>query len=178
MLNQIFKDTINELKFGYLKRKHPNKYCYLASISNNKPITRTVVLRDVTEEHHLIFFTDTRSGKVEQFKANPNAEAVFYNPKKLTQIKVSGKMNIVKDEEKIKYYKQKVQGKSQKDYTTQHPPGTPVKSPDAVEYQDELNFTLLELETEVIESLQLKRPNHIRCKFEKQNNWSGKFLVP
>jgi pyridoxine/pyridoxamine 5'-phosphate oxidase len=178
MLNQIFKETINELKFGYLKRKHPNKYCYLASISHGKPVNRTVVLRDITDENNLIFFTDLRSNKVEHFHQNPNAEALFYNPKKLWQIKVSGQIQFLEDEDKLKFYRQKVQGASKKDYTTLQPPGSIINNPDAVEYQEELNFAVLELQTEIIESLQLKRPNHIRCKFKKTSNWSGEFMVP
>jgi hypothetical protein len=178
MLSEIFNDIINELKFGYLKRKHPHKYCYLASISGNKPVNRTVVLRDMTEDKHLIFYTDLRSGKVEQFQNNPNAEALFYHPKKLLQVKVAGKMKVVENEDTIKYYKQKVQGGSTKDYTTQVSPGTPIKNPDHVDYGEKLNFAVLELQTESIESLQLKRPNHIRCVFKKEDDWNGQFLVP
>jgi len=178
MLSEIFKDVINEIKFGYLKRKHANKYCYLASVSNGKPVNRTVVLRDMTDENNLIIFTDKRSNKVEHFKNNPNAEALFYNHKKLWQIKVSGKINIVEDQEKVDYYKQKIQGASKKDYITEKKPGSEIKNPDNVEYGEKLNFALLELQTQSIESLQLKRPNHIRCVFKKEDNWQGQFLVP
>lgn len=178
MLQDIFKDIINEIKFGYLKRRHANKYCSLASIENNKPVVRTVVLRNMTDENNLIFFTDMRSGKVRQYQSNPNAEVLFYNHKKLLQIKVSGQICLVEDDEKIAYYKQKVQGPSQKDYTTLKNPGTSIDNPDHVDYGDELNFAVLELKTESIESLQLKRPNHIRCLFERKNDWKGQFLVP
>jgi hypothetical protein len=178
MLSEILKNNINEIKFGYLKRKHPNKYCSLASLDNNKPIVRTVVLRDMVENYNLIFFTDKRSGKVNQFHENPNAEALFYNHKKLLQIKVGGKIKLVQNTERINYYKQKVQGSSQKDYTTLKKPSTPIKNPDEVEYGEDLNFAILQLEAEYIESLQLKRPNHIRCLFKKEDNWEGQFLVP
>ncbi|MBS3739071.1 pyridoxamine 5'-phosphate oxidase family protein [Mesohalobacter halotolerans] len=178
MLKTIFNDTINEIKFGYLKRKHANKYCSLASIYQNKPQIRTVVLRDMTEGYHLIFFTDKRSEKVKQYKNNRNAEVLFYNHKKLLQIKVGGPIELLQDTERINYYKQKVQGSSKKDYTTLKKPSTPIKNPDRVDYGDELNFAVLELQTEYIESLQLKRPNHIRCLFEKKDNWKGQFLVP
>lgn len=178
MLSEIFEDIINEIKFGYLKRKHANKYCSLASVNNNKPILRTVVLRDMSEKYKLIFFTDKRSEKVKQYKENPNAEVLFYNHKKLLQIKVGGKISLIQDKERIKYFKQKVQGSSQKDYTTLKAPSTPIKNPDNVEYGEDLNFAVLELDTTYIESLQLKRPNHIRCLFEKKDNWKGQFLVP
>lgn len=178
MLQEILRENINDIKFGYLKRRHPNKYCSLASVYEDKPILRTVVLRDMSESYNLIFFTDIRSEKVKQYQDNPNAEVLFYNHKKLLQIKVGGKIKLLQDKERIKYYKQKVQGSSQKDYTTLKAPSTPIKNPDNVEYGEDLNFAVLELDTTYIESLQLKRPNHIRCLFEKKDDWKGQFLVP
>jgi len=178
MLSEIFKDNINEIKFGYLKRKHANKYCSLASVYQNKPQIRTVVLRDMTEGYNLMFFTDERSDKVKQYQDNPNAEVLFYNPKKLLQIKVGGKIKRLQNQERLNHYKQKIQGASQKDYSTLKKPSTPIKNPDNIDYGDELNFAVLELQTEYIESLQLKRPNHIRCLFERKDNWKGQFLVP
>jgi len=179
MLNDIFKSHINEIKFGYLKRKHPFRYCYLSSVFENKPIVRTVVLRDMTQAYELIFFTDSRSQKVEQFKTNPNAEVLFYHPKKLLQIKATGSISFLKDDEKLKHYRNKIQGSSLKDYITQDPPSTPIKNPDSVEYnKDEVNFCVIVLKIEVLEGLQLKRPNHIRSRFERENDWKGQFLVP
>lgn len=178
MLDDIFKNVINEVKFGYLKRKHPFKYCYLSSISDDKPVLRTVVLRDMTKEYKLVIFTDKRSSKVEQYAKNPNAELLFYHPKKLWQIKVGGKINILEDEKRVEYYKQKIQGASVKDYTTKQKPSSPLKNPDELEHTENMNFCVLELNPEYIESLQLKRPNHIRCIFKKDNNWQGQFIVP
>jgi pyridoxine/pyridoxamine 5'-phosphate oxidase len=178
MLSEILKDNVNEIKFGYLKRKHPNRYCSLASVNNGKPILRTVVLRDMTEGYKLIFFTDSRSEKVKHFKENPNAEVLFYNHKKLLQIKVGGAIELLQDDKRLSYYRQKIQGSSKNDYTTLKQPSSTIKNPDNVEYGEELNFTVLELNTEYIESLQLKRPNHLRCLFEKKDDWKGQFLVP
>ena len=178
MLSEIFNDIINELKFGFLKRKHPNKSCCLASIHDNKPVVRTVVFRAMTDDKHLIFYTDNRSSKVKQFQNNPNAEALFYNPKKLLQIKVSGKLKVIENLDTINYYRQKIQGASSKDYTTKKSPGTIINNPDNVNYGEELNFAVLELQTDSIESLQLKRPNYIRCLFKKENKWKGHCLLP
>jgi len=179
MLNAIFKSTVNEVKFGYLKRKHPFRYCYLSSVYKNKPVVRTVVLRDMTDNDELVFFTDSRSQKVAQFRLNPYAEVLFYHPKKLLQIKASGTISFLKDEEKLKYYRQKIQGPSLNDYITEKPPSTPIKNPDLVDYnEDDVNFCVLILKINILESLQLKRPNHIRCRFERENNWEGGFLVP
>lgn len=178
MLNEIFNDVINEIKFGYLKRKHAFKYCYLSSISEGKPTIRTVVLRDMTESYNLIIFTDKRSAKVEQLAKNPHTEVLFYHPKKLWQIKVGGEMHIIKNEERIKQYQQKIQGASTKDYTTKQQPSSPLKNPDHLEHGENMHFAVLELKPDYIESLQLKRPNHIRCIFRKHDAWQGQFLVP
>lgn len=179
MLDDIFKSHINELKFGYLKRKHPFRYCYLSSVFENKPVVRTVVLRDMTEDYELVFFTDSRSQKVKQFQSNPNAEVLFYHPKKLRQIKATGTISFLEDEEKLAHYRNKVQGSSLKDYITQSPPSTPIKNSDNVDYnEDEVHFCVMLLRIEILEGLQLKRPNHIRSRFKRANNWEGEFLVP
>lgn len=178
MLNEIFKNTLNEIKFGYLKRKHPNKYCYLSSVLEDKPMIRTVVLRDMTEDYNLIIFTDKRSSKVEQFIKNSNAKILFYNHKKLWQIKVCGRMHLLEEQERVKYYQQKIQGNSKKDYTTQQKPSSVLKNPNDLEYGEDMHFAVLELKPQYIESLQLKRPNHIRCIFRKDDEWQGEFLVP
>ncbi len=179
MLDDIFKSHINEIKFGYLKRKHPFRYCYLSSVFENKPVVRTVVLRDMSENYELVFFTDSRSQKVQQFNDNPNAEVLFYHPKKRLQIKASGTVSFLNDKEKLTYYQNKMQGASLNDYITKNPPSTPIKNPDLVEYnEDEVHFCVLVLKIEVMEGLQLKRPNHIRARFERKNNWEGQFLVP
>ncbi len=179
MLCEIFKTLRNELQFGYLKRKHPFRYCYLASACDSRPIIRTVVLRDMTKDLELIFFTDSRSQKVIQLKQNPQAEVLFYHPKKLLQIKASGNVSLLTDEEKLNYYQNKIQGPSINDYITKEPPSTPINNPDWVEYNnEEVNFCVLVLKIEALEGLQLKRPNHIRTRFKRQDSWKGEFLVP
>lgn len=179
MLDQILEDLKNEVKFGYLKKKHPFRYPSLASIEEKFPIQRTVVLRDTTEDFELIIYTDERSNKISQFEINPKASLLFYHPKKLLQVKVQGKMNIIKSGKEYEDYWSRVQGKSQKDFTTKKPPGTPMDNPDQLEYkEDEHHFCLLKLVPEHMEFLQLKRPNHIRARFDKSNNWEGQFLTP
>lgn len=116
MLKQLFSDAQQEIKFGYLKRNHPFRYSVLASIADNRPQQRTVVLRDTTENFELILFTDARSPKVQQFKKNPVASLLFYHPKKILQIKVQGK--IIQHGKQLTHYWDKVQGRSRKDYTT------------------------------------------------------------
>ncbi|GGE39082.1 pyridoxamine 5'-phosphate oxidase family protein [Psychroflexus planctonicus] len=179
MLNDILQEAKQEIKFGYLKKKHPFRYPSLASLTKDFPNQRTVVLRDTTTDFELIFYTDERSNKIEDFIHNPNASVLFYHPKKLLQIKVMGKMKIVTSGKVYEEYWSKIQGKSRKDFITEKAPGTQLKNPDDVEFLDDKHhFCLLKLVPTEIEYLQLKRPHHIRALFSANDNWEGKFLNP
>lgn len=179
MLDQIFKDLKNEVKFGYLNKKHPFRYPSLATIENHCPIQRTVVLRDSTANFELVIYTDERSDKVQQLKENPNSSLLFYHPKKLMQIKVEGIIKIINSGEDYNNYWSKVQGKSQSDFTTQKAPGTLIDNPNQVNYkEDEHHFCILKLVPKCIEYLQLRRSHHIRARFNSEQNWKGQFLNP
>lgn len=179
MLNQIFNDLKNEVKFGYLKKKHPFRYPYLATIKNNKPIQRTVVLRDATIDFDLLIYTDERSNKIKELERNPNASLLFYHPKKLLQIKIEGCIQIIRSGKNYEDHWSRIQGKSKNDFISKNAPGTAIDNPDHVEYNEvEHHFCLLKLVPESIEYLQLKRPNHIRARFDNSTQWEGQFLNP
>jgi pyridoxine/pyridoxamine 5'-phosphate oxidase len=179
MLDQILKDLKSEVRFGYLKKKHPFRYVSLASIENGAPTQRTVVLRDATDDFDLIIYSDNRSNKVQQLDKNSKASLLFYHPKKLLQIKVEGHVELVRSGKAYENYWSRVQGVSQKDYITKHAPGTPIDQPDLVDYkEDEHHFCVLKLIPETLEYLQLSRPNHIRARFDESNDWEGHYLNP
>jgi pyridoxine/pyridoxamine 5'-phosphate oxidase len=116
---------------------------------------------------------------VQQLDKNSKASLLFYHPKKLLQIKVEGHMELVRSGKAYEDYWSRVQGVSQKDYITKHAPGTPIDQPDQVDYkEDEHHFCVLKLIPETLEYLQLSRPNHIRARFDKSNDWGGHYLNP
>jgi pyridoxine/pyridoxamine 5'-phosphate oxidase len=179
MLQQILKDVQQEVKFGYLKKKHPFRYPVLASIEDGKPQQRTVVLRNTTDDFHLVLFTDARSAKMSQFAKNSAASMLFYHPKKLMQVKVQGNIKVVSEKNQIQEYWQKIQGNSERDFRTVDSPGTPLKNPDHVSFsEDQHHFCVLELVPNQIEYLQLKRPHHLRALYSVDDNWKGQFLNP
>ena len=166
------------MKFGYLKKKHDFRYVYFATVADGKPHQRTVVLRDVVNEHQPIIYTDARSNKVKELKKNPNASIVMYNHKKLMQITLNGQMEMIREGDYYEDRWSRVQGKAQRDFITKKAPGTPLKNPDEVEYSDQHYFMVLKLVPDTIEYLQLKRPNHIRALFKAEDDWVGEFLNP
>lgn len=180
MIQELLEETKRELVNGHAKKRHPFRYFTLATTKNSKPSQRTVVLRKTLSDLGLVFYTDSRTEKLKDIHDNAACSALFYNPKKLLQIRVSGKAELITDKEQIATYWHTVQESSKRDYTTKRPPGTPIKNPDEVDYLSEDHFFCpVKLVPDTIEYLRLKRPNHLRLLFSRSNDdWSGEFLVP
>lgn len=181
MTAHYFQEAKAELQNGVSKKGHPFRYATLGSVSaTGVAELRTVVLRQVTEDFKLRIYTDSRSKKIAQLLQNPTATLLFYHPKKLLQLKVTGNSTIITDPKELQRYYSGVQPASKKDYTTAAAPGTPISNPDAVTYLDNTHyFTILQIAPTAVEFLQLKRPNHIRIAFEeKDTTWEGQFINP
>lgn len=175
-LNEAKKELIN----GYSKKRHPFRYFSLATIKDSQPEIRTIVLRKLIDDFNIIFYTDYRSEKTKHIKNNSNVSALFYHPKKLLQIKITGNAVLEKDLSKIERSWKNINDNSKKDYTTILAPGSPIKNPDLVDYSINNNFCIVKIIPKKIEILQLKRPNHIRISYfkGKDNEWIGQFLTP
>tara|TARA_B100000795_G_C22768920_1_gene426983 strand:- start:165 stop:707 length:543 start_codon:yes stop_codon:yes gene_type:complete len=178
--NQYLEEAIRELINGHSKKQHPFRYFVLATNENGKPRQRTVVLRKTLLDSSLVIYTDKRTQKIIDIQNNAEFSALFYDAKKLLQLRVEGKAELITDKEQIATYWHTIQASSKKDYTTNIAPGTPIKNPDDVGYKSKENyFCPVKLVPSRIEYLRLKRPNHLRVLFSRiDNNWSGEFLVP
>ena len=181
MLDQILTDCKHELINGYAKRKHPFRYFTLATSDSNGIRQRTVVLRKLQDDFTILFYTDARTPKVQSIQENSNVSALFYHPKKLLQIQITGQARIVEDSNRLKQYWNNIGEHSRKDYITKLVPGSEIKNPDHVGYNPEdHHFCAIEINPTTIEYLQLKRPNHLRPRFHKdeKGECSGQFLTP
>jgi pyridoxamine 5'-phosphate oxidase len=71
----------------------------LATVSSQGwPSARAVILRGL-DERGFLFFTDTRSTKASEFGANPGAALVFLGSALERQVRVSGRVTPISDEE-------------------------------------------------------------------------------
>lgn len=178
MLDDILTICTTEWSKAKTKKKHPFRYFTLTTTSpDGNPEGRVVVLRnfDLANSTFTVY-TDSRSAKVKSLTSHPKAELLFYDPRKLLQIRV--KATCVQMEKSDSLFKQQ-HSNAQKDYTTHLPPGTKIKAMDAVTYADEHHFTQLVFAAFEIEYLRLKRPNHQRAVFELHDQqWIGSFQVP
>ncbi|MGB5269298.1 pyridoxamine 5'-phosphate oxidase family protein [Eudoraea sp.] len=179
--DQIFKDLKEELKKGSTQKSHPFRYFTLGTVGLDRLTRqRTLVLRKVSDELLLSFYTDFRSKKIIHIKENNKVGVLFYNPEKLLQIKIEGIATIIKGKAIEETYNNGVPEKARKGYTTAMAPGTPLEDPAVIEYlKKENHFCVVEITPFKIEYLKLQEPEHLRVRFSKrQELWSGEFLVP
>ena len=180
MKRELLDYCKEELVKGTAERGHPFRYFTLSTVSDNKPRQRTVVLRKLLSDYTLLFYTDTRSQKVQEIANNPHVSALFYHPKKLMQVKLEGRAEIITDCEILNSYWRAIPESSRKDYITSFAPSSHISSPDQISYDENRSHcTAIKIIPDTIEYLQLKRPNHMRVVFTEQGEeWSGQFLVP
>ncbi|MBT8263793.1 MAG: pyridoxamine 5'-phosphate oxidase family protein [Muriicola sp.] len=181
MTDNFFQELSEELKKGVSQKRHAFRYFTLATVALDKVARlRTIVLRNVSEDLQLTFFTDSRSKKMIHLQENKKVGLLFYNPENLMQIRIEGMAKVVINEEMKQKYWNGTKNDSRKDYTTATAPGTSLTSPDQLEYlDDEDHFCIVEITPFKIEYLKLKSPHHIRVRYSWEVDfWEKEFLVP
>ena len=178
MLKELFEDCCKQLNAALKHKKHAFRYFTLATqATGNTPHLRTVVLRDFNPDTlHFTIFTDSRSAKVTELEKNNNAQLLFYDSVRLVQLLVQVKL--VNMRENLEIYNA-LPDPTKKDYSSLQTPGFNIKTPDEV-YHDfsKGHFFQVELQATHLEYLKLKRPNHLRAKFSRADNWKGVFIAP
>lgn len=181
MLNDLFQEAWKSLKEAASGKDHSFNFCTLATIGKNTSVRqRTVILRGITEDKSLLFYTDLRSTKIKQIEHNSSANGLFYDPKTQLQLVFKGNILVHTDDEIWEEHKDKIDGKAVNNYNTLLPPGKPIKNPFSVERTKNLNFGLLEFKPTKMEFLKLKEDSsHLRARYKLDEGiWKQTFLVP
>lgn len=181
MLTDHFNETWKELKAATREEGHPFRVCSLASFETQDYIKQRIVnLREVTSEDTLLFYTDSRSSKIEQINKNPNASVLFYDYRISLQVMLRGIIKVHTNDDLWQDHRLKIEGRSINDYNTKYPPGKKINNPLDVMRTEEINFAVLELIPESIEYLKLRdEPNRVRAIFTKENeDWNKTFIIP
>lgn len=181
MTDPYLEELRKELELGLTEKGHPFRYCTLGTVGLDRMARlRTVVVRDMTGDFMLSFYTDRRSKKIVHIKENNKVSLLFFHPGKLLQLKVEGLATVRKDPLLLEPLWKNIAKTGRKDYQTSRAPGSTLDHPDRLEYLGEEDyFCLVEVNPFKIEYLKLKRPHHLRIRFSrKEVGWKGEFLVP
>lgn len=176
----ILQQVKNELANGCVKKRHPFRYFTLGTLKNDRPRQRMVVLRKIRSDFGLLFYTDSRSCKVGELKKNPNVSALFYHPKKMMQLQITGEAFFEQDKDTLKKVWCSIPIHARRDYTTTMPPGYELGDLDNLEYHVDQNFfCMIIIRPLQIDYLKLDKPYHQRVRFQKSDDgWSHTQLVP
>lgn len=181
MGTDFLEEIREELQKVTEEKDHPFRFFTLATVGLDQVARlRTVVLRNVSKNLRLTFYTDKRSKKITHIKENKRVSLLLYHPSKLLQLKIEGTATYHDDKATKERYWSGLDPYAKKQYTTSRSPGSNLTDPQSLEYLSKENhFCLVEITPYKIEYLKLSRPHHLRVRFSKVGKqWESEYLVP
>jgi len=174
-LELFFKFVKDELYKSDHERGHPFRLCTLGTLGEY-PDLRTLVKRESSENLEFLFYTDSRSPKIDLLKKNPNSSLHFYHPQLKLQVSIQGRSEIIIKGDLFEKHKE-IALKNPSDYASSLPPSSKI---DLKEYEttSHTHFCLLKFNAISIQALQLDKPRHQRAIWYAKDDWAGTWLVP
>ena len=171
------------LENGCHDRKSPYHTFAIATIANDRPSNRTVVLRDYNKKEKSISFnTNYASTKIADIKKNSYVEGLFYDKEDKVQIRISGIARIDNMNDACISKWSQMSSQSKECYFQNIDPGMEVEKPDSVKtiYEADLSdkFTVITIKINNIDWLYLSSKGHRRAKFSTSNNFKGCWVAP
>ena len=170
----------NELILGLNSGKHPFHIFTVSTVKNNKPDSRSVVLRTVDKENKSIsFHTDLRSKKILQIKESENICALFYDKDSKIQLRIYGSAIKETNSLLIKEKWNSSKEMSKLCYLNKISPGEVINEPKDYLYgKEELNniklgiknFSIINIKISQIDWLSLNHEGHQRMLINYTSN--------
>lgn len=194
-LDQIIPDVLKRLDDATRSSKAAFHEGYIATINEDAPEIRTVVLRKVLfDEEALIFHTDVRSPKIHQIKQNPCISWLFYDAALRIQVRFKAIAEIHHQNELAQKQWDASRLESRKCYLVEPAPSKQIQEvwegiPD-IAHQDLTeqlvsngydNFAVVKTNLISCDWLFLNRRGHKRAVITKnlvENSWEGKWVQP
>tara|TARA_B100001057_G_scaffold167169_1_gene167874 strand:+ start:2069 stop:2647 length:579 start_codon:yes stop_codon:yes gene_type:complete len=177
---EILDKIWDELTLGLNSGKHPFHIFSVSTVKNNKPDSRTVVLRAVDKENKSIsFHTDLRSKKVLQIKESENICALFYDKDTKIQLRIYGSASKETDSLLIKEKWNSSKEMSKLCYLNKISPSEVInESKDYLYGKEELNnvelgiknFSIINIKISQIDWLSLNHEGHQRMLINYTSN--------
>ena len=102
---KLFQEWFNEAKKTEIN--DPNALALATADKSGIPTVRMVLMKNFSNEG-FVFYTNFNSKKSSDLKENPNASICFHWKSLLRQIRITGKIFKVSDEDANKYYKRPI----------------------------------------------------------------------
>jgi len=180
LINDLFQD----LERATVDRKHPYRFCYLATTQVDYVSTqRTVVLRRILPSKELLIFSDYRTPKVQEIKQQEQVSLLFYHPTQQIQIRLQAVVTIHHQDALCLREWSKLNERNKKDYQTILPPGSDLPKEELDQTHDpnlgSSFFSILSLKPLNMDILQLRPAGHQRmvCHYENRE-WIGRQVMP
>ena len=175
MLDLIRKELID----GYSLPAHPFRYFYFATFSEF-PEIRTLVNRKADHDCNIWFYTDSRSPKTDQIKANSHVSALFYHPEIRLQLRLKGIAIILNEKDPVVTEAlQSLSEEQSRDYRTFLAPGKQVSADENLLFTSNIFFSVVHIIPKSLDILQLFRSGHQRGKFHRENGeWIKTKVIP
>ena len=153
------------LKEAPKRRRSTFKYFSLNTLSSVNdvlyPQSRMVVLREVFENFDFNIYTDSRTEKVVSLESHKEASALFYDPKKMIQIRLEGVLEKVEDSQN---YFESLNDQQKRDYRTKMAPGSQTDSFKTIHESEGGYFQILRFHAQRFDLVQLHSEGHRRVK--------------
>ena len=153
----LFVHWFNEAKKTEIN--DPNALALATTGKNGIPSVRMVLLKDFNEKG-FVFYTNLNSQKSKEIKSNPNASMCFHWKSLLRQVRITGKLSNVSDEDANNYYNSRSYGSRIGAWASNQ--SSVLKS------RDELLKSIEEFKKKYSSEKNIPRPKH----------WSGWILNP
>jgi pyridoxamine 5'-phosphate oxidase len=165
-LTEIEAAAWMELARAASDRSHAWRTPVLATVDGAAADARTVVLREVdASSHTLLFFTDSRAGKVRQARGRPQGTLVFWSPALGWQLRCAVTLQVEDTGLAVasRWATIKLSPAAQ-DYLSPLPPGAPRDAAVPALAQRE-NFAVVTAAVQAIDWLELHPDGHRRARF-------------
>jgi hypothetical protein len=159
---------------------HPWRRAALASVGEDGPQVRSVVLRDIqADRRELVFYADARSPKIAQLRADPRAQLLCWSEPLGWQLRLRCRIEVATDGLDVTTRWAQIRHRpAAHDYLSPLAPGSPLEAPAAPLAPERAreSFAVLTAQVEAIDWLELHAQGHRRARYARGQ--SPQWLVP
>lgn len=186
-LNEIYKSIWKKLETAVKSRHESWHLVTLATIRDDKPEIRTLVLRGADKEKNLIWMhTDLRSPKAQDILKNSEGALLFYDPIARWQLRLNGRISFDSHSETTEHVWKNTSASAKRCYQGAAKPSTltPVQNSNLPKepvspHLGRENFTRVLFQVSKIDWLFLRAEGHLRAKWEwNESQLQGNWAIP